>query len=111
MGQHQHPGRLLDLEPAQYLACQRPLRAHSLGGAHPHQAGSGRHVRLPAAPYQGVTVSHQEAVARGQGSIGSGRPRRSVEVGQQGLVAAVEDVEQDRPVATAGCGRVEHRKV
>lgn len=73
-------------------------------------AADWEHIALPAAPHQGVTLAHHEAVA------GVGECRRIVaalgaEVDAQRLVAAVDDIVEDRLVATLHVNRLQDKKI
>ena len=95
VGQGMGPDNCVGLEGKGNPARNRlPVGGQRIGYGYADQAGIvRRHVVLPTAPNYGITVAHQEAVARPQPLVGA------VEVGQRGGVAPVHHVKQDAVVA------------
>ena len=76
----------------------------------PHNPRSVGGVVLPAAPYDGVTLPHQEPVAHIRGLVG-GQIGSVVEVAQRRAPSPVQNVEEDPVVATGGVLRLEDAEV
>jgi hypothetical protein len=117
VGQQQVRGRGRRLE----LRVDTPFQAITRGveRLRSAQAQEPRHVRkvdLPAARDHHVAAPHEESVARVDGRIGirsrsKRRARGAIEVGDRHGVAAVDDVEDDAPVAPGAIDRQQDRHV
>ena len=76
----------------------RAVRIDRVGNIAAEQAGRIRHIVLPPAPHQAVTLPHQKAVA-GMGVGIRRRIGRAVEVFQRQLLAPVKHIQQQAAIA------------
>ncbi len=99
------------LQLHQELAGDGPISALRLWDMDAHQPVDGGDVMLPATPYHGVAVVHQEPIPRVQRCTGKGRTRGPIEQPQRQAVPPVRDVEHEAMIAALGIDRREEAHI